>query len=337
MKISLKDIANELQLSKTTVSWVLSGKGDEKGISMTTQEKVFEYAKKMNYHPNLLARSLNTGISGTIGLILPDISDTFYSEIAREVEKAAEKQGYALMISSSGSQKEREERMIRVFRSRQIDGIIIAPTKQSQKEIRQMMEDSYPFVIVDRYFPELDTNYIIIDNEESSYELVSHMIKKGHRKIAMLTTNSYLKTLTLREEGYTRALNDAGVEIDPQLCREVPFRNYEKDIFTILDEIYDHEPHVDAFFFTSHVLILEAFRYFHDKGIDLNKLGLACIHDISAFRVLAPRINTARMPVEELGSEAVRILINEINQKQQKIKPTVREMKKLSCTLNFRE
>ncbi|MDR1632161.1 MAG: LacI family DNA-binding transcriptional regulator, partial [Dysgonamonadaceae bacterium] len=84
MNISLKDIADQLHLSKTTVSWVLSGKGNEKGISMPTQEKIFEYAKKTNYQPNLLARSLNTGKTGVIGLILPDI-DSFYSEIAKEV------------------------------------------------------------------------------------------------------------------------------------------------------------------------------------------------------------------------------------------------------------
>ena len=77
MKTSLKDIAETLKLSKTTISWVLSGKGDEKGISLATQEKVFQCAKQLNYQPNLLARSLNTGISGTIGLIIPDITDSF--------------------------------------------------------------------------------------------------------------------------------------------------------------------------------------------------------------------------------------------------------------------
>jgi LacI family transcriptional regulator len=337
MKVSLKDIANQLQLSKTTVSWVLSGKGDEKGISMATQEKVFVHAKKMNYQPNLLARSLHTGQSSTIGLIIPEISDTFYSEIAQEVEAAAEKYGYSLMISGSGSQWEREERMIRLFRSRQVDGIIIAPTKQSRKEILHMINDSYPFVVVDRYFPELNTNYIIIDNEESSYKLVKHLIKKGHRKIAMLSVNSYLKSLSLREKGYLCALKDNGMEINPALCREVPFHNYKTNIFTILDEMYKQEPDIDAFFFTSHVLILEAFTYFYDNNININDTGLACIHDLSAFRVLAPRINTARMPVEQIGSEAVRILINEINQKQLKMKQLKKESIVLSCSLSYRE
>ena len=112
MKTSLKDIAEELRLSKTTVSWVLSGRGNERGISQATQDRVKQCARRMNYQPNLLARSLNTGVSSTIGLILPSISDSFYSQVAREVEMEAERHGYSLMICSSESEGERENRMI---------------------------------------------------------------------------------------------------------------------------------------------------------------------------------------------------------------------------------
>ena len=188
MKTSLKDIAETLKLSKTTISWVLSGKGDEKGISLATQEKVFQCAKQLNYQPNLLARSLNTGISGTIGLIIPDITDSFYSKVARSIEKEAETQGYSLMICSSESEIERENRMIRLFKAKQVDGIIVAPTKVSKIEIQNLVKEGYPLVLFDRYFPEMQTNYIIIDNEGSSYELVKKMIDNGSSKIAIITS-----------------------------------------------------------------------------------------------------------------------------------------------------
>lgn len=338
MKSSLKDIADSLQLSKTTVSWVLSGKGDEKGISFSTQEKVFECAKKMNYRPNLLARSLNTGLSGTIGLILPDIGDSFYSQIAREVEMEAEKYGYSLMICSSESEKEREERMIRVFRARQVDGIIIAPTKQSKKEILQMIDDLYPFVIFDRYFPELRTNYIVIDNEESSYKLVRHLIEGGYHKIALITTNPHLKTMSMRCNGYSKALVDANIPVDFSLYGEVNFENYQNDISDVLDKIIKDVPDVDAFFFTTHILALEAFLYFHQKEIHINEgYGLACIHEVSSFKVLAPRINTARMPIEDIGREAVLMLINNIERKQKNVKLEEPQSKILFCELTFRD
>ena len=126
MGASLKDIACKLNLSKTTVSWVLSGQGDKKGISAETQSRVLACARSLAYEPNLLARSLNTGVSKTIGLILPSISDTFFAHIADRIESEAEREGYSLMIAGSNSETERENALIRLFRSKKVDGIIIA-------------------------------------------------------------------------------------------------------------------------------------------------------------------------------------------------------------------
>ena len=117
MGASLKDIACKLNLSKTTVSWVLSGQGDKKGISAETQSRVLACARSLAYEPNLLARSLNTGVSKTIGLILPSISDTFFAHIADRIESEAEREGYSLMIAGSNSETERENALIRLFRT----------------------------------------------------------------------------------------------------------------------------------------------------------------------------------------------------------------------------
>ena len=116
MGASLKDIACKLNLSKTTVSWVLSGQGDKKGISAETQSRALACARSLAYEPNLLARSLNTGVSKTIGLILPSISDTFFAHIADRIESEAEREGYSLMIAGSNSEPERETALIRLFR-----------------------------------------------------------------------------------------------------------------------------------------------------------------------------------------------------------------------------
>ena len=210
MGTSLKDIAETLNLSKTTVSWVLSGRADEKGISAATQQRVSRCAQRLNYRPNLLARSLNTGESGMIGLILPSISDSFYSQVAREVEMEVEEHGYSLMICSSESEPERENRMIRLFRAKQVDGLIIAPTVRSGEEIRRLVDESFPFVVFDRRFPKLDTHCVLIDNERSSYALVRRLTEDGFRRIAVITTNSHLETMDARRAGYGRALADAG-------------------------------------------------------------------------------------------------------------------------------
>ena len=339
MRASLKDIAKELSLSKTTVSWVLSGQAQQKGISETTTNKVMEYAAKLNYQPNLIARSLNTGETKTIGLILPSISDSFYSEVAREIEAEARESGYSLMISSSESDINREDDIIRVYKSKRVDGIIIAPTKRSKEEIQHLINESYPLVTIDRYFPELNASYIIINNRDSSYMLTRHLVNKGCKNIVILTTNPHLTTMNQRREGFEDALKESGVMVNPDLYGEVNFVHYEKNIYQVLDEIFKNVPDIDGFFFTTHILALEAFQYFNDKGIKPD-FEFACIHEAPVFKILAPRINTARMPIEAIGKNAIGLLKEQIDAAKQNRKNRKRIVETkhivLSCSLEFR-
>lgn len=210
MGASLKDIACKLNLSKTTVSWVLSGQGDKKGISAETQSRVLACARSLAYEPNLLARSLNTGVSKTIGLILPSISDTFFAHIADRIESEAEREGYSLMIAGSNSETERENALIRLFRSKKVDGIIIAPADASGCEVGRLAESGCPVVLFDRGLAKTDAGCVVIDNEAGSHALVRHLAARGFRKIAIITTFPHLPTMELRHRGYLRALAEAG-------------------------------------------------------------------------------------------------------------------------------
>jgi len=340
LKPSLKHIAEHLGLSKTTVSWVLSGQAEQKNISRATAEKVVEYAASLHYQPNMIARSLNTGETKTIGLILPSISDTFYSEVAREIESRARKQGYSLMISSSESDIDREDEIIRLFKAKRVDGIILAPTKRSKVEVQRLIDEGYPLTTIDRYFPELNASYVIINNRDSCYMLTKHLINKGCKKIALLTTNSYLTTMSQRREGVEDALRESGLQLDPRLYGEVDFAGYEKNIHRVLNSIFTEVPDVDGFFFTTHILALEAFQYFYEIGVKPG-FEMACIHEEPVFKVLAPQINVARMPVGEIGKTAVNSLIEQM----EAVKGKMNSRKKLqyeprrvmlSCSLEFR-
>ena len=181
MGASLKDIACKLNLSKTTVSWVLSGQGDKKGISAETQSRVLACARSLAYEPNLLARSLNTGVSKTIGLILPSISDTFFAHIADRIESEAEREGYSLMIAGSNSETERENALIRLFRSKKVDGIIIAPADASGCEVGRLAESGCPVVLFDRCLAKTDAGCVVIDNPPFSIiaQIVRFYLKRG--------------------------------------------------------------------------------------------------------------------------------------------------------------
>ena len=290
MGASLKDIACKLNLSKTTVSWVLSGQGDKKGISAETQSRVLACARSLAYEPNLLARSLNTGVSKTIGLILPSISDTFFAHIADRIESEAEREGYSLMIAGSNSETERENALIRLFRSKKVDGIIIAPADASGREVGRLAESGCPVVLFDRGLAKTDAGCVVIDNEAGSHALVRHLAARGFRKIAIITTFPHLPTMELRHRGYLRALAEAGLHADPRLYGEVAYAGYRQHVCDTLDRILSTVPDTDGFFFTTHILATEALRYFHDRGIDISdgRRGLACMHEDPLFRLAAP-------------------------------------------------
>lgn len=336
MKPSLKDIASALNVSKTTVSWVLSGRGDEYKISPAMQEKIIKYAKEINYRPNLLAKSLNSGKTNTIGLVIPYIGDIFYAQMAQEIELEAEKSQYTVTFCSSETDPVQESKMIRMIqmlKAKQVDGLIIAATKNSEKEIGNLINESFPFVLIDRYFPELDTNYVILNNAETSYKLVDKLIGDGRKKIAIITTASHLLTMNERYEGYREALENHHIPILPELYGEVKRDEYETDIVCVLDTIFKAVPDVDGFYFATHYLCMEGLRYFHKRKIDItNKIRLACLHKEPSFEILAPNMYIASQPVREMGQAAVQTLIYELENQD-----TVKAKKKLvlSSCLNF--
>ncbi len=167
---SLSDIARKLGVSTTLVSLVLNGKTEESRISKEVAQKVLKTAREMNYKPNQLARGLRTGKTKTLAFIVADISNIFFARLARVIEDEAEKYGYKVMFGSSDESPEDLSEMLDIFQERKVDGFIISPTIGSRKFIAQLRRKNIPFVLIDRYFPELKSNYVIVDNYEASYE-----------------------------------------------------------------------------------------------------------------------------------------------------------------------
>lgn len=316
MSVSLKDIAQTLNLSKTAVSWILSGKGRERRFSQETIDRVLKHAKEINYQPNLLARSLSLGYTDTIGLIIPALGDTFYSRLAYAIESEAKKHDFILTICSSEGDGAREDNLIKALRSKRVDGLLIVPSERSNAGILSLIGEKFPFVLMDRFYPELKTNYVIVNNEQSGRQLVAHLIRKGGRKIAMLTADTHLLVMKKRAEGYLKAIEKAGILPDPRLIKVIDRKNYTENIILALDELFAEVPDVDSFYFTTHYLALETLRYFVRRHIDYReRFNLTCFHYSGAFDsldILAPEMAVSRMRVGEMGKQAVNILMENI-------------------------
>lgn len=312
MNVSIKDIANALNLSKATVSWILSGQGVSKGFSEKTIKRVQEYAKSVNYRPNLVARSLSLGFSKTLGLIIPFLRDSYYAQMAYYIEKEAAKNGYSLIVCSSEGDGNKEYELIYTLIEKRVDGLIVAPTKTEVKGIKYLQKLDIPFVLVDRYYQNMETNYVIVDNFGSAYELVNFLITKGARKIAILVTDAHLFVMKQRVEGYSAALRESGMVDDYTLKVFVDRQTYKVDVYEKLDCLFQDVPDVDGFFFTTHYLAMAAICYMVKRGIDFHRFRMGVFHMMAGLDVLAPEMSSMMFPIETLGAESVNILLNNI-------------------------
>lgn len=312
MAVSIKDVADTLGLSKATVSCILSGQGRARRFSEETIKRVLDYADSINYQPNLLARGLSTGESKIIGLIIPYINDTFYAQITQVVGEEVARHGYMLTVCTSEGDGAREAALIKMLRAQQVEGVIVAPSQTSSVEMSKLGKTNYPFVLVDRYFPELSTNYVIVDNDRGSFKLVDKLIKTGRKRIAILTVDTQLFVMGKRMDGYRQALELNNIEYDPALCVQLVRKSYNLDIVTELDKLFANSPDVDGFYFSTQYLALEAIRYFVNKGIDFSKFAMGCFHTMTALDILAPQMKIALIPVEDMGREAVELLLKRI-------------------------
>ena len=156
--VSIKDIAGQVGVSTTTVSFVLNGKAKEKRISDDLKNRILEVAASLNYRPNQVARGLRTGQTHTLGLIIEDISNPFFANLAKAVEAEADKFGYTVMFCSTENNEQKASSLLHMLKHRQMDGFIITPTQGMESEVKRLGEEGRPVVLIDRYFTDLETS-----------------------------------------------------------------------------------------------------------------------------------------------------------------------------------
>lgn len=217
MPLNMKDIADAAGVSRTTVSRVLSGKAEQFRIAAPTAERILAEAKARGYRPSELARGLRTARSNTLGLVVSDISNPFFANIAWAAEQAAEQKGFATVIGSSGEDPARERAYIENLRSRGADGLIVAAAGGDYVHLHKLKAEGYPFVLLDRVFEDLDCDSVAVDNIKAARALVDDLVNVGCRRIAFLGGRMETSTGRGRLEGYRAALRHRKMPFDPAL------------------------------------------------------------------------------------------------------------------------
>ncbi len=270
-KTSLNDIANQLGVSKTLVSFVLNGKSKEYRINEELAQKVMALAKELNYQPNRIAQGLRTGKTRTIGLIIADIANPFFGKLGREIEQEAAKQGYRVIFCSSDEKPEKSELQIRMLQQSLVDGYIISPPMNSEEQIKKLIKSKTPLVLIDRYFPQIDSNYIVVDNFDASYNATNHLIAKGRKRIALVTNNLQLANMIDRQEGYKKALVDSGLGIKEELIKILPFSHDNTDVAQAIKELTlcDEAKKADAILFSTSKMGIMGLECISELGLNI--------------------------------------------------------------------
>lgn len=312
LRTTIRDIAAETGLSIATVSMILNNKGDK--FPPQTRKTVLETARRMNYHPNQMAVGLITRQTRTLGLIIPDISNVFFSEFAKGIECTSRQKGYNVILSNSDDKFDQESNCIQVLSNWGIDGIVIILSAESFGEkneecLQNLRNIGVPVILADCFNEVSDFTTIEIDNYRGSILAVEHLIKNGHRRIACIVGPQGLKSNKLRREGYTDTLRLHGIEPNPEWVYEGDFR-YDSG-YEGARKLLEQNP--TAIYCHNDMMAYGAMRAAMEAGLrvpeDISVIGF---DDIFFSQHIDVPLTTVKQPVYKMGQLAAKILLEEI-------------------------
>ncbi|HLK98404.1 MAG TPA: substrate-binding domain-containing protein [Hymenobacter sp.] len=312
-KVSLKDIAQSVGVSTALVSYVLSGKEKEYRVGPDIALKIKAIAKELKYQPNLLAKGLRSGKTYTIGLIIADIANPFFANIAREIEDEAEKNGYTVIIGSSDENAARSWNLVSVLINRQVDGFIIVSAENSDDLVEHLLETGIPFVLLDRHFPDIQTDFVVTNNAKASYDACLHLIERGYGNIGLIAYKSDLFHMKERIRGYRQALKDNHIQFRQNWLKEVYFEAIEPEIRRAIDDMVLAESPVDALIFATYGLAINGLKYINELRLKVpDDLGIVSFGQAEVFDLYYCPITFMKQPIELLGKTAVDVLVKKL-------------------------
>jgi LacI family transcriptional regulator, fructose operon transcriptional repressor len=304
---TIKHVAQAAGVSTATVSRVLAGKSN---FSPEVRERVLAAVKELNYHPNRVARRLRSQQSSIIGLIVADIQNPFFTSVTRAVEDMASEQRLSVFLCNTDENPQKEAMYLALMRDENVAGVILAPTLQSADSFHDSVKLDVPVVVIDRRVGDADVDSVLLDNAESAYRIVKHLLADGRCRIgAIFGINS--TTGRERREGYVRALRDHDLEPRPELVTYVPAR-VEGGYGATLKLLNLAEP-PDAIFTSSGLLSLGAYRALRESRLKIpDQMGFASFDETAWTSLVEPAITVIEQPTYDMGQIAAELLLKRL-------------------------
>ncbi|HAO06474.1 LacI family DNA-binding transcriptional regulator [Chryseobacterium mucoviscidosis] len=308
-RASIKDIARIAEVSVATVSYVLNKKEGSR-ISEATKTRILDVAKSINYTPNKIAKSLKMNKTKLIGLIVADISNDFYSNIARNIEDEAMKLGYTLLIGSCDENPEKFKKLTELFSEQQVDGMIIAPVVDSDEAINKLIQEEYPIVTIDRYLKNVSLPGVMINNSEISEHICDHLVKKDFDEIIYVGYDTELPHLLDRQDGFDRRIAKSDISAKRIL---IGIHNITEEVHQKMQENLDLSKKT-AIYFSSNKLGIAGLRYLIDHNISVpEQVSLVAFDETEAYYLFPTEVSFVQQPLYDMAKESVKLLDNQIN------------------------
>lgn len=333
-KITLKDIAKELDVSVSTVSKALN---DSHEISEETKQRIRAYAEYYKYKPNSLALKLRTQRTLIIGVIVPQIVHHFWSTVIRGIEEYANAKGYNVMICLSNESYEKEVSNVDMLLEGSVDGMLISASRGTQEKanyehISKLVQNQFPVVLFDRVIDAIECDKVIIDDEGGAFKATQHLIETGCKKIALITHPEYVKISSLRIKGYKKALQKHNLPIDENAILQLAD---EKDIQQQIELLFKNDYPDAILAVNGEIYASVAMQIAKDKGLKVPEdISIITFTDGLISKYSSPPLTTLVQHGFEMGKQAVELLINQIENESD-----AREVQKkvLSTNLNIRK
>ena len=305
---TIRDVARVAGVSTTTVSRVING---SEGVSEARRLRVERAISDLGYVPNAVARHLRSKRTKTIALVLSDITNPFFTTVARGVQDVAWSRGYAVTFANTDESESQEREYLRTLVQRQVDGVLLVPAGSSPEPYRFLRSQQVPVVLLDRRVSVRQLDEVRCDSEAGAYALVRHLLGLGHRRIAVLTGRRDISTSTDRVAGYERALAWAEVPLDRDLIRYDSFSLAGG--YRMIKDILRIEPRPTAVFATNNFIAFGALRALREEKIDVPQdMSLATFDDLPEEWHDDPFLTVLAQPAYELGCQAAELLFERL-------------------------
>ncbi|WP_127586263.1 LacI family DNA-binding transcriptional regulator [Paenibacillus koleovorans] len=310
--ITIYDIAKRANVSAMTVSRVINNSGR---ISEKTKAKVKKIMEELNYVPNSTARSLVKQETKTLSLLITDVTNPFYTTLARGAEDAAMQLGYKLLLGNSDENLVKEKEYVDIILSTRVDGVLFAPAGDgSLDHLQSLQRHRIPFVLLDREVPGIESDMVVGESKEGARQLVGHLIKLGHKRIALVNGSSTISTARQRFTGYWEALKLNDIPFDERLVMELGYKQLEDA--SQLDPLLQLEAPPTAIFAANNFLAVGIVAALRSKRIRVpDHMSIACFDDLGLASLLNPFLTVASQPAYQFGFLGTQLLVERIQQK----------------------